>query len=74
MNTRVEEKTNGQPVIPAQKLMDQWHTVRCGMCARSFDVDEETYEFVSEAIATGLDNPFRCEVCKAEYDELAYEG
>ena len=50
------------------------HEVRCGMCAREVYVDEETYRFVSDAIKSGLDNPFRCEVCEEEYDDLAYEG
>ena len=50
------------------------HEVRCGMCARTVYVDEETYRFASEAIESGLDNPFRCEVCAEEYDDLVYEG
>lgn len=50
------------------------HEVRCGMCARAVDVNEETYRFVSEAIESGLDNPFRCEICAEEYDDLVYEG
>ncbi len=50
------------------------HEVRCGMCARAAYVDEETFRFVSEAIESGLDNPFRCEICGEEYDDLAYEG
>jgi len=50
------------------------HEVRCGMCARSVEVDDESYRFVSDAINSGLDNPFKCEVCEEEYDDLAYEG
>lgn len=50
------------------------HEVRCGMCARAVYVDEETYRFVSEAIETGLESPFRCDICAQEYDDLAYEG
>ena len=50
------------------------HEVRCGMCARAVYVDDETHRFVSKAIESGLDNPFRCEVCAEEYDDLAYEG
>jgi hypothetical protein len=50
------------------------HEVRCGMCARSVYVNEETYGFVKEAMDSGLDNPFRCEVCAEEYDDLVYEG
>jgi hypothetical protein len=54
-------------------LMDV-HEVRCGMCARAVDVDDATYRFVIDAINSGLDNPFKCEVCEEEYDDLAYEG
>lgn len=50
------------------------HEVRCGMCARTVYVNEETYGFVKEAMESGLDNPFRCEICAEEYDDLVYEG
>ena len=50
------------------------HEVRCGMCGRTIFVDEETFGFVGDAIKAGLDDPFRCELCKEEYDDLAYEG
>ena len=50
------------------------HEVRCGMCARELFVDHEGYGLYMEAINSGLDNPFRCEVCNEEYDDLAYEG
>jgi hypothetical protein len=48
--------------------------VRCGMCRRAFYVDDETYQYTTEAIESGLDDPYRCEVCAEEYDDLAYEG
>lgn len=48
--------------------------VRCGMCGRPFYVDQETYVFGREAMESGLDDPYRCEVCAEEYDDLAYEG
>ena len=50
------------------------HEVRCGLCARSVYVTEETFHFVNEAIESGLDSPFRCEMCAEEYDDLVYEG
>lgn len=50
------------------------HEVRCGMCARALYVDNESYRLYMEAINSGLDNPFRCEFCNEEYDDLAYEG
>lgn len=50
------------------------HEVRCGMCAKELYVDEEGYGRYMEALSSGLDNPFRCDVCNEEYDDLAYEG
>ena len=50
------------------------HEVRCGMCAREMYIDDETYSVANKAMESGLDNPFRCEVCGEEYDDLAYEG
>jgi hypothetical protein len=47
------------------------HEVRCGLCARAAYVDEESFRLVSEAIDSGLENPFRCEICAEEYDDLA---
>jgi hypothetical protein len=67
---------NQQPATSPMPLIEEEneHEVRCGMCARPVFVDDETYRFVSEAIESGLDNPYRCEVCAEEYDDLAYEG
>jgi len=67
---------NHQAPITATSIMtdDKQHEVRCGMCARELYVDEDAYRYYSEALISGLDNPFRCEVCSEEYDDLAYEG
>jgi hypothetical protein len=64
------------PIAPVSSTMtdDDQHEVRCGMCARELYVDDEGYRLYSEAINSGLDNPFRCEACNEEYDDLAYEG
>ena len=53
---------------------EKQYEVRCGMCARELYVDEESHRLYSEALLSGLDNPFRCEVCSEEYDDLVYEG
>ena len=50
------------------------HEVRCGMCAKELYVDDDGYRLYMEAMNSGLDNPFRCEVCNEEYDDLVYEG
>lgn len=66
-----QQKTTGPTSFMTER---NEHEVRCGMCARSVYVNEETYSFVKEAMESGLDNPFRCEVCAEEYDDLVYEG
>jgi len=53
---------------------ERQHEVRCGMCAKELYVDDDGYRLYMEAINSGLGNPFRCEVCNEEYDDLAYEG
>lgn len=67
---------NPQRPVSAPSIMtdDKQHEVRCGMCAKELYVDDDGYRLYMEAITSGLDNPFRCEVCSDEYDDLAYEG
>ena len=76
--TMLRPYTNQTPQapIPAPSIMtdDNQHEIRCGMCARELYVDEDAYQYYTEALVSGLDNPFRCEVCSEEYDDLAYEG
>jgi hypothetical protein len=64
-----------RPIGAASNMTDNnQHEVRCGMCAKELYVDDEGYRLYMDAINSGLDNPFRCEVCNEEYDDLAYEG
>jgi len=65
-----------QTLIPATSIMtdENQHEVRCGMCARELYVYEVAHRFYSEALISGLHNPFRCEVCSEEYEDLAYQG
>ncbi len=67
---------NQQNIIAPTAIMtdNNQHEVRCGMCARELYVDDEGFRLYMEAINSGLDNPFRCEICDEEYDDLAYEG
>lgn len=63
------------PILATSTMTDEkQHEIRCGMCARELYVDEEAYRYYSEALLSGLDNLFRCEICSEEYDDLAYEG
>lgn len=71
------DQNQTMPLLPAASAVmtdETQHEVRCGMCSRELYVDDEGYRLYCEAINSGLDNPFKCEVCNEEYDDLAYEG
>src|ERR1043165_1847043 len=48
--------------------------LRCGMCGKIYYADEQTFDRINTATRAGLDNPFMCDACEEEHDELAYEG
>ena len=48
--------------------------VRCGACGDEYYADEGLFAAVNRAEADGLDNPFLCDDCREEYDEIAAEG
>ena len=48
--------------------------VRCGMCGDLYYVNEAVLAAIDTAVAAGLDNPFMCDDCQEESDELAYDG
>jgi hypothetical protein len=47
---------------------------RCGMCGSEYFVNESVHAAIITSAEEGLDNPFMCDDCRGEYDELAYEG
>ena len=68
------EQSHQLPITATSIMTDEnQHEVRCGVCARELYVDEDAHRVYSEALMSGLDNPFRCEVCSEEYDDLAFE-
>ena len=68
MTTSFYSDQSQQTFIPATSIMtdDNQHEVRCGMCAREIYVDEDAYQYYTETLVSGLDNPFRCEICSEE--------
>ena len=68
------DRQSGPPGPTVFKTERNQYELRCGLCCRVSYVDEDTFAFVTEATKMGLDDPFRCEKCNEEYDDLAYEG
>jgi hypothetical protein len=74
VHSSIDQNQQGRVAATSIMTDERQHEVRCGMCAKELYVDDEGYRLYMEAMNSGLDNPFRCEVCNEEYDDLAYEG
>ena len=48
------------------------HELECGFCGATYYVDEAIFDRVSSAIEQGFDNPFCCDDCESEYEELSH--
>jgi ferredoxin len=46
--------------------------VLCGTCAKVCYVDEKTHENFVRSMEHNPDNPFLCDACLDEYNDLAY--
>lgn len=44
----------------------------CGFCGETFFIDDILFEETTRIIERTLENPFLCEDCFEEYNELAY--
>lgn len=44
----------------------------CGFCNETYYVDDVTFNQAVSAMEEGLDNPFCCDECEAEYEELSH--
>ena len=59
--------TQQLPILATSIMTDEdQYEVRCGMCARELYVGEDAYQFYTEALVSGSENLFRCEVCCEE--------
>ena len=46
--------------------------LRCALCNTIYYLDETTFHQALSAMAAGLDNPFSCDECEAEQEELSH--
>jgi len=49
------------------------YEINCGVCNKTLYADKETSARIYRSIEQGLDNPFLCNDCDQEFDELAFE-
>lgn len=79
MQTTLREEIDGDlgenyVIITDYKTEQNQHEIDCSDCCKTFYTDKETYERFCRTIEQGLDNPFLCNDCQHEYEELAYEN
>jgi hypothetical protein len=44
----------------------------CAFCNQTYYVDDVTFQQVMSAMEEGMDNPFCCDDCEEEYEELSH--
>jgi len=44
----------------------------CGFCGDTYYVDEVTFHQAMSAMEEGVDNPFCCDECEAEYEDASH--
>ncbi len=44
----------------------------CAVCNQTYYVDEVTFQQAMSAMEEGMDNPFCCDDCEEEYEELSH--
>jgi hypothetical protein len=44
----------------------------CGFCSEAYYVDDVTFRQAVSAMEQGLDNPFCCDECEEDYEEIAH--
>jgi hypothetical protein len=62
------------PTTTRYKVGPNQSELICGVCGETYYVDDETLQRAMSAIEEGLDNPFCCDECEAEYEAISHEG
>jgi hypothetical protein len=65
------DRENSFAVPTAYRTPENRNELFCSMCGESFFVDDLVFADVSRVIEKTLENPFVCEACLDEYEELA---
>lgn len=79
MQTKVKEEIDADLMENYVSITDNTtsrntYKIKCGECNRTLYADKETAETFYRAIRQGWDNPFLCDYCRRDYEELAYES
>lgn len=69
-----EEQPNFIEAPTRYKIGANQSELTCGVCGGTYYVDDATLERAIVAMEEGLDNPFCCDECETDYEELSHQG
>ena len=77
MQTKLKEEIDGdraENYVSVSYYMNgrNKYEINCGTCNKTLYTDKETSERNLRSIVQGLDNPFLCNDCEWEFEDLAY--
>jgi len=68
-NLNPEEQTNLIEGPTRYRKGSNQSELVCGFCGDTYYVDEVTFHQATSAMEEGLENPFCCDDCEADYEE-----
>jgi hypothetical protein len=77
MQTRLRKEIDGDlnenlVGVTDYKTEQNRFEISCSSCFKTFYADEQIYESIKRSLEQALDNPFLCDDCRQEYEEMAY--
>ncbi len=74
LRTYYDADRAGQAAIPTTfQTGNNKNEIFCSLCGGTVFVNDLIFEDVKRVIENTLENPFMCEDCLTEYDELAHQ-
>jgi hypothetical protein len=67
-----EEQTNVVEGPTSYRKGSNQSELVCGFCHETYYVDDSIFNQAITAMKEGLDNPFCCDECEAEYEEVSH--
>jgi hypothetical protein len=64
------DRFGGQERASTFQTADNAFPAICEMCGGTWYVSQDWSDAINSAVEKGLENPFLCDNCKAEYEEM----
>lgn len=67
-----EEQTNFVEGPTRYRMGPNQSQLLCGVCNEPYHVDDVTFSQAASAMEEGLDNPFCCDECEEDYEDISH--